>query len=163
HSWPGGGTLPTTRRVGGGASCRCRCTCHPNRPMTTPRSLFWSDFWKHEDKCSKTWSRSRLRVRSGEDLSLERSIRIWTCARCHLPFETTASRRGKGGANPYYPPLQTVGGSKPTATAAAERKHGNSFARGLAGGMITNSRGQRADEDSRSVSCSTPRARGCLP
>ena len=48
---------------------------------------------------------------------------------------------GKGGANPYYPPLQTVGGSKPTATAAAERKHGNSFARGLAGGMITNSRG----------------------
>ena len=36
---------------------------------------------------------------------------------------------------------QTVGGSEPTATAAAERKHGNSFARGLAGGMITNSRG----------------------
>lgn len=41
---------------------------------------------------------------------------------------------GKGGANPYYRRCQTVGGSEPTAIVAAERKHGYSFARGLAGG-----------------------------
>ena len=142
HFLPDAGTLPTIRRVGGGGCCRCPCRCRPNRTMITRRSLFWRGSLRPEDKYGKTWSRSKRCVRSGEDFGGERSIGIWTiCSKCHLPFETTASRRGEGGANPYYPPLQTVGGSEPMATAAAERKHGNSSARGLAGGSSTKLKG----------------------
>src|SRR5213594_3266991 len=135
HFLPDAGTLPTIRHVGGGGCCRCPCRCRPNRTMITRRSLFWRGSLRPEDKYGKTWSRSKRCVRSGEDFGGERSIVIWTIVQS-VTYRSKPRHPGGGRGAPIriIRRCQTEGGSEPTAIVAAERKHGNSSARGLAGG-----------------------------